>query len=298
RITGKVNDLNFEKLIVKGLNATDINASGVIKGLPDSKKLYADLTINKFKTSASDIRSFLPKGTLPATITLPENLAASGKIKGSMNDLTTNLVINTSLGSASVNGMFANITDQNKARYNLILHASNLQLGALMQNPQLGPVTGDFKVNGSGLNTDIANATFNGVIPSVTLNRYNYTNIKIDGSIANKIYKVNASVHDPNIDAAVNTDGQFTGKFPGIQLRATIDSIKTLPLHLSSNSMIYHGDIDGDFSNTDPDNLAGNLLVTHSILVNDGKRITLDSLRLTANNDNDVHNLELLSNFS
>ena len=34
KITGRVNDLNFQKLILKGLSATDINASGTIKGLP------------------------------------------------------------------------------------------------------------------------------------------------------------------------------------------------------------------------------------------------------------------------
>jgi len=297
RITGKVNDLNFEKLNLKGLGATDISASGNIKGLPDPKKLYADLIINTFKTSASDIRSLLPKGTLPANITLPENLAASGKIKGGMNDLSTNLSINTSLGSANINGTLVNITDQNKAQYNLALHASNLQLGILMQNPQLGPLTGDFKVNGSGMKPEIANATFSGVIPAVTLNSYNYTNIKVDGSIANKIYKVNASVHDPNVVSELSASGEFSGKFPGIQLKATIDSIKTLPLHLSSNSMTYHGDIDGNFSNTDPDNLAGNMLVTHSILVKDGKRITLDSLQLIASNNSGNNNLELISDF-
>ena len=297
RITGKVNDLNFEKLIVNGLNATDINASGTVKGLPDPKKLYADLIINTFKTSASDIRSLLPKGILPANITLPETLDASGKIKGSMNNLTTNLSVNSSLGSATINGMIANITDQNKAQYNLALHAGNLQLGALMQNPQLGSLTGDFKVNGSGLRPEIANATFSGVIPAVTLNSYNYTNIKVDGNIANKIYKVNASVHDPNVVSELSASGEFSGNFPGIQLKVTIDSIKTLPLHLSSNSMTYHGDIDANFSNTDPNNLAGNLIITHSILVNDGKRITVDSLQMIADNNNGNHDLELKSDF-
>jgi hypothetical protein len=177
------------------------------------------------------------------------------------------------------------------------VNAVNLQLGTLMQNPQLGSLTGDFKVNGKGLKPEIANATFMGVIPNVTVNNYNYTNIKADGSIANKVYKINASVHDPNLDAEMSAGGEFSGKFPGVQLKATIDSIKTLPLHFSSNSIVYHGDIDGDFTNTDPDNLTGNLIVTHSILVDDDQRITLDSLQLIADNKNGTHNIELKSDF-
>jgi hypothetical protein len=87
RITGKVNDLNFQKLVLRGLSATDINANGVIRGLPDPKKIYADLNINRFQSSREDILSFLPKNTLPPNITLPESLAASGKVKGEMNNL-------------------------------------------------------------------------------------------------------------------------------------------------------------------------------------------------------------------
>ena len=297
RITGKVNDLNFQKLILKGLNATDINAAGVIKGLPDSKKIYADLTINKFQTSRNDILSLLPASTLPSNITLPENISANGIVKGGMNNLNTDLAINSSLGNAKIKGSLINITDSNRAQYNLSLNAANLQLGTLLQNPQLGLLTGDFKIQGHGYNPDIANATFSGSISTVTLNGYNYTNIKADGSIANKIYKVTANINDPNLVADLSADGEFAGKFPGVKLKATIDSIKTLPLHLSSNAIIYHGDIDGDFTNTDPDNLAGNLMVTHSILVDEGKRFTLDSLQLTSDNNNGNHSLELTSDF-
>ncbi len=160
----------------------------------------------------------------------------------------------------------------------LLLNARNLQLGTLMQNPQLGSLTGDIKVKGTGFKPETANATFSGNISNVTLNNYNYRNIKADGSIANKIYKINASVHDPNLDAVLAANGEFAGKYPGLHINATIDSIKTLPLHLTPQPVVYHGQIDGDFTNIDPDNLAGNLLVTHSILVNNGQRITVDSL--------------------
>ena len=42
-----------------------------------------------------------------------------------------------------------NITDSNRAQYNLSLNAANLQLGTLLQNPQLGLLTGDFKIQGN-----------------------------------------------------------------------------------------------------------------------------------------------------
>ena len=297
RVTGKVNDLNIQKLILKGLNGTNINATGSIKGLPDPKKINADLTIKNFQSTKKDIMSFLPKGSLPPNISLPETIAASGKIRGGMNNLNTNLAINTSFGNAKINGTLINITDQDKAQYDMFLSMQHVQLGTLMQNPQLGSCTGNFKIKGRGLKPETANATFNGDIPAITLNNYNYRNIKANGSIANKIFKVSASVNDPNVSADLEAGGIYSGKFPAVHLKVTVDSIKALPLNLSTTTLNYHGNIDGDFTNTDPDNLNGKLFVTHSQLVTDSQRIVLDSLQLVADNSNGTNSLILKSDF-
>lgn len=297
RITGKVNNLNFEKLVLRGLTATNINASGVIKGLPDPKKLYADLTIQKFQSSKRDISLFIPANTLPPNITIPETFSASGRVKGGMNNLYTDVVINTSLGGAKVKGTLVNITDKSNAKYDLAVNARNLELGKLMQNPQLGNLNADLRVKGHGFKPETANATFKGTITNATLNKYNYRNISIDGSIANKNYNVHASVHDPNLEAVVAANGEFLQKFPSVHIKATIDSINTQPLGFTPQPVKYHGQIEGDFTNIDPDNLAGNLFVTHSILVNDGRRITIDSLEVNADNSPANHSISLKSDF-
>ncbi|MEP7231016.1 MAG: translocation/assembly module TamB domain-containing protein [Ginsengibacter sp.] len=297
-VTGKVNDLNLQKVILRGLTGTDINVSGVIKGLPDPNKLYADLNIQKFQSGRSDISSLMPPNTLPSNITVPESFSASGHVKGSMNNLYTDLTLNSTLGGAKIKGTLVNITDQNKARYDLTVNARNLDIGKLIQNPQLGTVTADFAVKGHGFKPETANAVFNGVISNVTLNNYNYHNIKLDGNIANKNYAVNASVHDLNLEAEVAASGAFLQQFPSVHIKATIDSINTQPLGFTPQPVKYHGQIDGDFTNIDPDRLAGNLLVTHSILVNDGQRITLDSVQVIADNSTGNKSLTLKSDFA
>jgi hypothetical protein len=297
RITGQVNNMNFQKLILKGLSSTDINVNGSVSGLPNAKALYTNLTINKFQTSRQDIVSLLPPNTLPQNISLPAALSANGKIKGGMKNLYANLSIRSSYGNAAVDGTLENITDKIKARYDVVLHTGSLQLGALMKNPKLGAVTANFKVKGSGLDPKIANATFSAVIPSIVLNKYNYHNIEAHGTIANKNYSINATFSDPNLTARIDGSGNFSGKYPTLNLKSVIDSIKTLPLNLTANKLIYHGDIDADFTNLDPDHLAGNLNVTHSILVTDSNRITLDTLSLLATSSEQNETIEVSSDF-
>ncbi len=297
RITGKVNDMNFHRMVLRGLSATDINVNGVLSGLPNTNAVYADLNISKFQTSRNDLLAFIPPNTLPDNISIPTSLSAKGKIKGGTKNLYANMSINSSSGNAAIDGTIENISDKNKANYDVILHTTNLQLGSIMQNPKLGSLTGNFKVKGTGYDPQTANATFNGVISNITLNNYNYHNIQANGSIADKNYKINATVDDPNLTTTVDAKGIFSGKYPSLHLQSTIDSIKTLPLNLTTNRIIYHGDIAANFTNLDPDKLDGNLKITHSILVTDSNRVTIDSIGMAASDSGGNERIVVRSDF-
>jgi hypothetical protein len=297
KVTGKISDLTLQKVELKGLTATNININGTIKGLPDSRKLYADLNINQLQSSRSDILSIAPKNTLPKNVSIPGSFSIKGKIKGSIENLKTDITLNSSSGGAHFIGDLKNITDKNKARYAIELNIRNLQAGEIMQNPKLGSITADFKAKGTGYNPETANATFSALVSNATLNNYTYHNSKASGSIADKIYKLNASLRDSNLDATIAANGIFSGNNPTVHVDATIDSIKTLPLHFTSQPLIYHGRIIADFNNINPDSLNGKLYVTNSILVNNDKRISLDSLSVIAEDSSDVKSLAMKTDF-
>ncbi|MBA2249921.1 MAG: hypothetical protein H0W12_06975, partial [Chitinophagaceae bacterium] len=284
RIKGPISNLHFYDLRLQGIGETTLFFSGSVSGLPDPNKFSADLDINYLKTTKRDILSFLPKNSLPAGFNLPESISAKGKIKGNMKNLFADVTIATSAGAARFNGTLQNIMNPKLAAYNISASAMSLNIGAIMQNPNLGMFTGSIKAHGKGFDPATANASFNGVISVITLNKYDYKNVKVIGTIANKIYNINASIHDPNIDLSLQANGSFETKYPSVHLVADVDSIKTLPLHLTTQAIIYHGKIEADFTNTDPDNLTGNALVTHSVLVNDGQRTSFDSLEIVADN--------------
>ncbi|MBA2562932.1 MAG: hypothetical protein H0V14_08460, partial [Chitinophagaceae bacterium] len=298
RVFGRVSDLHFDDLRFKGFGNTTLFVSGSIKGLPDPAKLSADLDIKHLNTGRKDILSLLPANTLPANITLPETISASGTVKGNMNNVASNLTINTSLGAARLNGSIQNFSNPKTAKYDYAVNAIGINLGTIMGDPKtFGTLSGNFKMKGNGFDPNTANAKVNGVISAVGYNQYTYRNIKLDGNIANKNYSVEASVTDPNIDLDIAANGAFNGKYPSVHLTANIDSIKAKPLHFTPQTLIYHGKIEGDFTSVDPDNLAGNFLVTNSILVNDTQRFELDTMELTAVNTPEGRQLKVRSDF-
>ncbi len=298
KVFGPLNNMQFNDLRFKGLTNTTFFVSGKIKGLPDPKKFVADLDIKYLNTGRKDILSLIPKESVPTAFTLPESISAKGKIKTSMNDLVSDITISTSLGSATLKGSLVNYSNPKLAKYDYAINASRIDLGTIMKDKATyGILSANFKVKGSGFEPNTANAKASGVINSLGFNKYTYKNIRFDGGISRGAYTINATVRDPNIDLSLVANGVFNGQYPSLRFTADIDSIKTQALNLTPQAVFYHGKIEGDLTSLDPDNLNGNLLITNSVLVNNGERTQLDSVRLFADNSNNQHLIRIQSPF-
>ncbi|MEJ7766787.1 MAG: translocation/assembly module TamB domain-containing protein [Chitinophagaceae bacterium] len=283
RVKGSLSRLQIETLQLQAFQDTRVNVRGTILGLPDIKKAGANLVITELSTSKRDIVMLAPEGSLPASITLPEKIKITGRITGGLNSINPDLLLNTSLGSIKIRGGIKQPSDAKASRYDLVIETNKLDLGTLMQNREnLGNLSARLTIKGKGYDPKMADASVNGTIQSVVLKKYNYKNLGLVASIANQQLQVKTNIHDPNIDFTLDASGNLGGKYPSIALNATIDSIKTLALHLTTDTIIYRGIITGDFPVADADHLAGNLLITKSLLVKNDQRLELDTLQLSA----------------
>ena len=283
KITGRVSNMNIHTLQMQALNNTSLNVHGTVAGLPEANKVSGNLVIEKIQTSRGDIEKLAPKGSLPDSITLPQTFLLRGTIAGSMQQARANLNLNTDLGNVAVKGTAANVTDSLRATYDATITASNLQLGTIMQNDSMfGPVTATIAAKGKGFVPKSATANVNAVVNSAVLNRYQYKDARITASLASQKAEFAFNIKDPNITIDLDGKADIAGKFPALSLTAVIDSINTMPLHFTADTMMYKGTIAANFSNTDPNNLDGNLFVTKSTLATNGQRYPFDTIALNA----------------
>lgn len=296
RMNGSVADLQIPVLQISGLKDTRIDISGRLRGLPDMNNLGADLAIKNISSSQRDIALFVPRGTLPNNITLPAKINLSGKLNGNAGNLATNLLLKTSLGNASVKGTMRQISDSKKSSYDLQLNTASLDLGTILQNKNnLGPVSADLHIKGNGYDTKTANASLTGKIKSAIIKQYEYRDLNMKGTIADQQATVHADIADPNIHFAVDAAADLSKEYPSVQLHATIDSIKTQPLHLTSDELIYRGNVSGDFKNTNPDSLDGTLFILQSLLVHNQQRVQMDTIQLLAGMNDSARYIQLNS---
>jgi translocation and assembly module TamB len=298
RIRGGMNHLEINSLQFRDSRNTNIDLTGSISNAADPKNVYADITIQRFNTSRSEIVALAPAGTIPKNITIPETMALRGRIKGGMKSIATDLTLNTSLGSAKVNGRVSNATDKNNARYNAVISTTALNLGAIMQQPQnVGAISTSFTVSGRGFNPDNANAKISGNIISAEVKKYTYHNLALNATLANQKFTADAGIQDPNISFALQAEGNMGGKMPGFSINANIDSIKTLPLNLTPNEIVYRGKITANVPELNLDALNGEVFILNSLLVMNGQRIALDSVSLVAKNVNGDETIALKTDF-
>ena len=295
---GTLNRLYLESFRFDGLRNTQIDARGTLVGLMDPQNAGGNFTINRFHTTQTDIALFTGQRLSTAQINLPEEFDIRGTVSGNAGSLQTNLNINSTAGAVAINGRFSNLVNPDAISYNASIRTSGLRLGSIMRQPeQFGSVTGNIRLNGKGLTPDNINTTFSGNLASFGYNRYQYRNIRLDGSLKKTLFNVDADINDPNADLNVIASGNFSDN-PSFRINGMIDSIKTMPLHFTPDPFVFRGKIDGTVSNITADNMDADVLITKALLVSDKDRLPLDSVQLLAGSNGNGNYISLRSDIA
>lgn len=280
QITGSVDDMLISKARFTMLDGTVLSADGRLRGLPDANKLNMDLTINEISSTKQDLLKMLPDSTVPASIELPEQIKISGKVKGSMENLTLTTTINTSFGTGTFSGNLKNITDSLKAQYNGTLAFNEFDLGKLMKQPpeQMGKLTLRTDVEGVGYAPKTMKARLDGTIQSADIKGYVYNNLTLRGDIDNGLANISAKMEDRNIDVDLTAQADLSKEFPSVKADVSIYNLDLTALHLYEDSLQVKGDIKVDMPSTNPENPLGTININDLILTHHRHPIAIDTI--------------------
>ncbi|HEY0110013.1 MAG TPA: AsmA family protein, partial [Fibrella sp.] len=89
QMRGTLADLRIPKADFAMFSGTVLKASGRLTNVTNPDRLGMDLTLTDARTNRADMRKMLPPGTLPDSIALAPELKLTGKIRGTLNNLTT-----------------------------------------------------------------------------------------------------------------------------------------------------------------------------------------------------------------
>ena len=219
----------------------------------------------------------------------------NGRINGNSGALNAKLNISTSDGFIGVNGRFSNLTNPEATTYNGMITTTNLQIGKILrQQDMIGSLSARASFNGRGLTPNSINTKFSANIASIGYNKYQYRNVNLNGSLRKTVFDVKADIKDPNLDVDFVASGNFSDH-PAFRINGMVDSIKTLPLHLTTEPLVFRGKIDGTTSNFDADNPDASILITQALFVSSDNRLSMDTIQLLSGKSDTGNYIKLTS---
>jgi len=292
-IKGRLNDMDIDQLQLSGLRNTNVDIKGTIKGLPKIDNTLFNIHIARFTTSRSDLNALLPKGTLPTSIELPNQIAAKGRFAGSISRFATNLDVRTDMGAAKVNAAMGG--SSKNPSYKAKVDLKQFNVGRLLKRTDVGTVSLFLDVAGTGTSAKTANAAVKGTIYSAYYNKYNYRNIKLDGKYAKQALQLAASSPDSNAHFDIAAHVNIAGKYPSLKGTVDLKNIDLQKLNFASSEFKVAGLATLDFPTVDPDYLNGTANISSLQLAMDGRIINLDTIYLNALSTATGNNLALRS---
>ena len=291
---GTLQTMHIANLQFRGLKNTQIDARGSLATSNDPNKTGASLRIRRLHTNQTDIALFTGRRLSNAQINLPEEFDVHGTVAGNINNLSTNLTINSSVGKALVNGRFTNLSNPDAATYNALVKTNSLDLGYIVRNDQVENISANVTVSGKGFTPGKINTKFKGDIYSIAYNDYVYRNIKVDGTIKGSSLNVITDINDPNLDLNGTLTGNISGN-PSFHFTGMLDSIKTFPLNLTPQPAIVRGKIDANIPVINENYLEANILMTNALLVSADQRLPLDTIEFVSGRNDTAQFMTLRS---
>lgn len=285
-VKGSVNDLLINNLKVSGLDQLRVAASGRIKNAMNPDNLYYDLRIAELSSSAKTIFNLVPKNIIPSNISLPSNFSIKGTAKGTTKVVDTNLNLYSTLGNASLIAK-VDMRRKNHELYDVKANLQAIQVGKIIQNKDIGPISAQIYAKGESFDFKNAKADIKGHVASAVYKGYRYQNMNLTGKINRGAYNILLDSEDPNANLKLTASGMYDEKNPTIKINGEVIKLDVNKLGFYEKPMIIAGKIDGDFTSIDPDNLNGYLNLKDFAFSDTKEVYPVQELNLKASSTND-----------
>ncbi len=291
KVTGTVENLKGEKIVVRFGGMTRINGNFDLKGLPKIRStwIYADIT--DLVTCPQDIEQIQVPASraghvnLPTTMHQLATIGYKGNFTGFFDDFVTYGTFSTNLGNLSTDVSIKPMTGINNDTtftFRGALKTEQFHLGKLLSQPSIGEMTMSGMVEGSASGRGNIHAQVEGRIGSIDLRGYEYRNITVNGAVNNRMYDGQMTIDEPNLKMDFSGKVDMTEAIPAYDFWANVEHARLYNLKLvnADTSSFAAFSIKAAFSGTNIDNLAGELDLKNSLFRRHSREIEINDLLL------------------
>ncbi|RZA03950.1 MAG: translocation/assembly module TamB [Sphingobacteriaceae bacterium] len=300
QVRGLINNIRTKNLTIKAGKSTYIKGDFNIRGLPDWENTFLELQFDQVATNKKDIDNLMagftgdPKAKAPDVVSKFGNINFTGRFTGVQNDFVAYGVFKTKLGRFDPD-INLKINKAGHPSYSGKINTYDFDLGTLIDNKDLGRITVNANVNGSGDDLKSLDTRVTASIKNIDFKNYNYSNVTLNGTFANQKAVAKLKINDKNIK--LNLDGSIDLKpeLPLYDFTANIDNAELNTIKLLKDTITFSAQMRANGSGSTLQNFEGELLLSPIKLISPTKNYVVDSLYLSAKGKGDNRSISLVS---
>ena len=203
-VSGPVADMSGSLRSVRTGADTKLSVDFAAQGLPDVGKGHFKADISELTTSAADVdrlAAALTGKNLPdEVLRIAKNagkIGLTGKFDGTLTAFAADAALATEIGGATCLLQVSSLRDGCRGVLGDV-KTSSLQLGELLENDLLGPLSLNVHVNGE-LSSEHSDAEVSGEILRLGVNGYDYDSLRMKGHLVNREFNGLIEARDRNL---------------------------------------------------------------------------------------------------
>ena len=297
---GKGEQVTIEELAVSSTTGDiGLNMSAWINGFKQALPKW-QATIDHLDLSAKTI-NFISENLKGKKAELPPIANRMGRVmlKGTttgegLQNITTHNLLNTDAGNIIVN-----LTMNEQRKLSGDINTAGMDLKRLLDNPNFGQIATRIALSGQlSKNGDIT-VTADGIVNAFEYNRYEYKNIKVNGSYGKDDIHGTASIDDPNIGVEVEGIVQKHGRQHNVEITTLVDHLSPKHINLTDkwDEATFTGKINVNFTASNVNDAVGSIDLSDFAMISPTGNYTLGDLHIESGYTEEIHHMTLDSDF-
>lgn len=297
RAKGTISDLSASNVLLQAGKSTVLKGDIKMTGLPDIDNTYIDFKANEFRTNYQDAVTIIPELRRLNTPRLDkiQYLRFRGNFTGFVRDFVTYGKLETNLGTIQ-SDVNMKLPENKIPTYSGNITTTGFDIGTFMDNAQLGKISFEGKVKGSGFHINDIKATLDGNVQYIEYNGYPYSNIKVSGTLARRLFNGSFIAKDTALVATLNGLVDMSKAEPRFDFTANVEKANLQRLNLYKENIDVKGQVDFRFTGATIDNFLGSAHIHHASVLKNGKQISFDSLSVVSTREGINKTISINSN--
>jgi hypothetical protein len=301
-ISGTLNNLETTDVIIRTSGRSFIDGDFKFKNSFDKQEntFVMEANLEQLSTNNRDLKSLLPNiltNAIPPIVDNMGRFTIEGMSTIMPQELDIDVEISSELGLLISRLHIQNLDTTVHPVYKGNLIMDDFDIGVLLNDENLGKISFNVDLDGTGFTLESLNSSVNGDVYSIGYNNYEYNRVRVGGNVRNKIFDGNLVVSDPNIIMDFNGLVDFSENVKKYDFTANVEHANLRTLNFSKNDTVsvLTGNVRMNMNASNMDDAVGSVRFRNTNYKNQNDEYYFEDFAISSRFEDDVRFIEINS---